>query len=158
MGTLRWNRAGKYVMQNGGCTGVNAGGEVDRIRLDKWLWAARFFKTRSQAAQCVTGGLVHVNGERVKPARVVGLGDWLEITRERERFVVLVTGVTERRGPAAVARSLYQETPESQQAREKERETRRIEGAAPGLILSHRPGKRERRLIRRFIRGNEEQR
>jgi ribosome-associated heat shock protein Hsp15 len=125
----------------------------DRVRIDKWLWAARFFKTRSQAAQAVTGGLVHVNGQRVKPARQLGVGEQLRITRGQETFLVRVIGLAERRGPASQARSLYEESEESLQAREAARQERTLLKEAPGLFTAGRPSKKDRRLIRRFVRG-----
>jgi ribosome-associated heat shock protein Hsp15 len=79
---------------------------MERVRVDKWLWAARFFKTRGAATEAVTGGHVHVNGERVKPARDVKEGDRLEIRRGQMRFVVTVTGLADRRGPASAAAEL----------------------------------------------------
>ncbi len=119
------------------------------VRIDKWLWAARFFKTRSLAQAAVEGGKVHVNGMRVKPARRVHPGDRLEITRGWEHFEVVVRGLSERRGPAREAQRLYEETLESRRRREREAEARRlarIASPAPG----HRPDKRSRRQIRRF--------
>lgn len=127
----------------------------NRVRIDKWLWAARFFKTRALATQAVSGGLVHVNGERAKPARGLKVGDRLEITREEERFTVEVVTLAERRGPASVARELYRESEESLKAREAAREARRVRAEAPGLLLNRRPNKRDRRLIKRFIRGED---
>jgi ribosome-associated heat shock protein Hsp15 len=116
------------------------------VRIDKWLWAARFFKTRSAAAGAVVGGHVHVNGERVKPARDVKVGDRLEIRRGQTRFTVTVTGLAERRGPASAAAELYEEDPESMAARQKQRDERRL--AKPlGADLSARPTKRDRRRL-----------
>src|SRR5438477_10022585 len=86
-------------------------------RVDKWLWAARFFKTRGAATEAVLGGRVHVNGERVKPAKAVIAGDRLEITLGPVRRVVVVKALAERRGPASVAATLYEETPESVEGR-----------------------------------------
>ena len=120
------------------------GGE---LRVDKWLWHARFFKTRGVAQEAVDGGHVQVNGDRVKAARPVRIGDRLRIVRGQERFEVLVTGLPSRRGPATEARGHYQETPESEAARATVREFNRL--TAP--VHSGRPDKRERReLIRRF--------
>jgi ribosome-associated heat shock protein Hsp15 len=116
------------------------------MRVDKWLWAARFFKTRGASTEAVLGGHVQVNGARVKPAREVGVGDRLEIRRGFERFTIVVTGFAERRGPASVAATLYQETPESAAEREKQRAERRL--ARPlGADLSERPTKRDRRRL-----------
>ena len=128
----------------------------DRVRIDKWLWAARFFKTRALAAQAVSGGRVHVGGERVKSSRALKVGDLLEITREEERFAVVVVALAERRGPASVARELYRESEESVLAREKQREERRLRAEGPVVLPAKRPGKRDRRLIKRFIRGDDE--
>ena len=119
---------------------------MDRVRIDKWLWAARFFKTRGSATEAVAGGHVHVNGERVKPAREVKLGDRLESRRGQERFTVVVTGLADRRGPASAAAELYEETPESVADRERRRAERRL--ARPlGADLSARPTKRDRRRL-----------
>jgi ribosome-associated heat shock protein Hsp15 len=116
------------------------------VRIDKWLWAARFFKTRSAATDAVVGGHVHVGGERVKPARDVKVGDRLEIRRGQERFAVVVTALADRRGPASEAARLYEETPDSIAEREKRRSERRL--ARPiGADLSERPTKRDRRRL-----------
>jgi ribosome-associated heat shock protein Hsp15 len=128
----------------------------NKVRIDKWLWAARFFKTRSIATKAVSGGLVHVNGERCKPSREVSPGDELRITRGKEEFVIVVTGLRERRGSATLARALYDETEASLKARETAREQRRLMAAVRGLDPVRRPSKRGRRLIRRFIRGEDE--
>src|SRR5438046_8184555 len=87
------------------------------VRIDKWLWAARFFMTRGAATEAVLGGRVHVNGERVKPSKEVRAGDLLEITIRDVRWTVTVTGLADRRGPAKVAATLYEETAESRAAR-----------------------------------------
>src|SRR5947207_14964232 len=86
---------------------------VDGVRIDKWLWAARFFKTRALAATAVQGGRVHVNGERVKPAKLVRADDVLEITKGPERWTVSVKDLAERRGPPAAAPTLYAEATET---------------------------------------------
>ena len=125
---------------------------MERVRIDRWLWAARFFKTRGAATEAVLGGHVQVNGTRVKPARDVTVGDRLEITRAQERFTVVVTGLAERRGPASVAATLYEETPESVAARQRHRDERRL--ARPlGADLSARPTKRDRRRLDALRRG-----
>lgn len=125
-------------------------GEEARHRLDKWLWAARFFKTRSLAIEAVNGGKVHCNGARVKPSREVRLGDRLEIrTGETERQVV-VKALSDRRGPASAAVLLYEETAQSIQAREAEARTRREQAV---IHTEGRPNKQQRRLIHRFTDG-----
>jgi len=122
----------------------------DALRLDKWLWAARFFKTRALATEAVAGGKVHVNGDRCKPARKVHPGDRVTVQRGQEIFDVEVLGIRAQRRPAAEARQLYAETAESIARREAEAARRREQRdtARPG----RRPDKRERRHIRRFIR------
>jgi ribosome-associated heat shock protein Hsp15 len=118
------------------------------LRIDKWLWFTRFFKSRSQATAAVAGGLIHLNGERVKPAHGVRVDDRLVITREQVRFEVLVTGLPQRRGPAPEARTFYVETPQSQALREQQREQARLVAAPPG-----RPDKHARRILRELRRG-----
>jgi ribosome-associated heat shock protein Hsp15 len=125
--------------------------DTKKIRLDKWLWAARFFKTRSMAAQAVTGGLVQVNGARVKPARQVQEGEILRIRRGEVEFVVTVLGVADKRRPAREAQLLYQESEESVTAREKAREQKRFL-ALGRLQPTRRPTKQERRQIISFTR------
>jgi ribosome-associated heat shock protein Hsp15 len=125
---------------------------MERVRIDKWLWAARFFKTRSAAAQAVGGGRVHVNGVRAKPAKEVGVGDEIELSIRADRWVVEVTGVGERRGAATVAATLYRETPESKAARERAAAERRL--AEPlAADLGARPTKLDRRRLDALRRG-----
>ena len=125
---------------------------MERVRVDKWLWAARFFKTRGAATEAVLGGHVQVNGARVKPARDVVVGDRLEITKAQERWTVVVAELADRRGPASVAQTLYEETPESAADRQKRRDERRL--ARPiGADLSERPTKRDRRRLDALRRG-----
>jgi ribosome-associated heat shock protein Hsp15 len=119
------------------------------LRIDKWLWCARFFKSRGLAQQAVEGGHVQVNGERVKASRPVRVGDRLRITRERERYEVEVTGLPERRGPATEARKHYVESAESEAARAAAREFNRL--TAP--VSSGRPDKRERRELLDVMKG-----
>ncbi|MFL6550520.1 MAG: RNA-binding S4 domain-containing protein [Povalibacter sp.] len=114
------------------------------IRVDKWLWFARFFKSRSLATDAVQGGLVHVNGERVKASRLVHVSDRLLITREEDRFEVIVRGIPLRRGPAPEARTHYEETAESIAARETRRAYARLAAPAP----DSRPEKHDRRALR----------
>jgi ribosome-associated heat shock protein Hsp15 len=116
------------------------------MRLDKWLWAARFFKHRKQATEAIQGGKVHLNGQRVKPARGVQVGDRLEITRGVEEMTVIVEGLADKRGPASVAQTLYQETEQSQVTRTEAREMRRLLAQNPAD--KHRPDKRDRRKLR----------
>lgn len=118
-----------------------------KVRIDKWLWAARFFKTRSQATQAVDGGKVHCNGERVKPSRNLRVGERLNIRLGAFEFVVMVRALSERRGPASEAALLYEETPESQAAREILRQQLR---ADPVYEAKGRPTKRDRRHISKF--------
>jgi len=116
----------------------------DRLRIDKWLWAARFVKTRALAAEAVKGGRVQVNGQRAKPSKEVGAGDRLEITIGQTRRAVVVLGVAPRRGPASEAQLLYEETAASIAAREAAAAQRRL-AAPPGAGLGERPTKRDRR-------------
>jgi ribosome-associated heat shock protein Hsp15 len=122
------------------------------VRLDKWLWAARFFKTRTAAAAAVAGGRVHVNGARVKPAREVHAGDTVEVTIGRLRRTVVVRGLAVRRGPASVAATLYKETAESLERREREAAERRL-ARPPGADLGIRPTKQARRRLDELRRG-----
>jgi ribosome-associated heat shock protein Hsp15 len=128
------------------------GPTMERVRIDKWLWAARFFKTRSAAAQAVGGGRVHVNGVRAKPAKEVGVGDEIELSIRADRWVVEVTGVGERRVSATVAATLYRETPESIAARERAAAERRL--AEPlAADFGARPTKLDRRRLDALRRG-----
>ncbi|BCB26494.1 heat shock protein 15 [Sulfurimicrobium lacus] len=122
-----------------------------KVRIDKWLWAARFFKTRSLASQAVDGGKVHCNGDRVKPARAVHTGDELRIRQGPYELIVLVRALSERRGPASEAVLLYEETPASIATREVLKEQLRIE---PVYENKGRPTKRDRRHITRFNEGH----
>lgn len=119
------------------------------IRIDKWLWAARFFKTRSLATDAVGGGRVKLNGAPVKPAREVKVGDRLAIFNGDTRWEVSVLGLSEKRGPAPAARLLYAETPESIAAREAE-QLRRKFTQEPAAEIHGRPTKRDRRRIERL--------
>lgn len=129
------------------------GGAVERVRLDKWLWAARFFKTRTLAAEAVAGGKVHAGGQRCKPSHPVRVGEMLRIQRSSEEYLIAVTGLSDRRGPANAAVLLYQETADSRQRREALREQRRLE-RSPLPQLPGRPTKQDRRRIVRFTQGD----
>jgi len=125
---------------------------VEQVRIDKWLWAARFYKTRSAASTAVAGGHVHVGGERVKPAKEVRIGDTVEIRRDEVRWTVVVAGLADKRGTAGAAQTLYDETPESLEARERQRLARGL--AQPlGADLGARPTKRARRRLEALRRG-----
>lgn len=119
------------------------------IRLDKWLWAARFFKTRSLATDAVSGGKVKLNGAPTKPARDVKPGDRLDIANSETRWTVTVLALSDKRGPASEARLLYEETPESIAAREAEQMRRKFT-QEPAADLHGRPTKRDRRQIYRY--------
>jgi len=116
------------------------------MRLDKWLWAARFFKTRSLAQQAVAAGRVQLNGERTKPAHEVKAGDMVVVRVAEWRWEVRVKALSERRGPAEEARKLYDETEASRAERERRRDLRRW-GTEPAAALKGRPTKRDRRLL-----------
>jgi ribosome-associated heat shock protein Hsp15 len=119
---------------------------MNEVRIDKWLWAARFFKTRGAATEAVLGGRVHVNGERVKPSKSVHAGDTVEVSIGTVRRAVAVLEVAERRGPASVAATMYAETTESRAAREQHALERRL-ARPPGADLGARPTKQARRRL-----------
>jgi ribosome-associated heat shock protein Hsp15 len=122
----------------------------DRVRLDKWLWAARFFKTRAMAADAIDGGKVDVNAAKVKRAKMVQVGDEISIRQPPFEHVVIVRGISERRGPASVAATLYEETAESKAKREKL--AMQIRSMPADDWDTGRPTKRDRREIERFRR------
>ena len=119
------------------------------VRLDKWLWAARFFKTRSVAREAVAGGKVHLNGNRAKPGRSLNIGDELRIQRAEEEYTITIVDLTARRGPATVARTLYEESGESRTQREKLAEERKL-NRMQNTSNEGRPDKRQRRRLIRF--------
>lgn len=119
---------------------------TEPIRIDKWLWAARFFKTRSLATDAVDGGKVKLNGERCKPARNLQAGDLLDIDNGHNTWQVRVAGLSAQRGPAPVARKLYEETEAGLQKRQQDTEQRQLY-AEPGADIKGRPTKRDRRQL-----------
>jgi ribosome-associated heat shock protein Hsp15 len=125
--------------------------DSDRVRLDKWLWAARFFKTRSLATEAVGGGKVEVNGERAKPAKAVKTGDEIRLRVGPYEHVLIVRQLGERRGPASVAQTLYEETQASREARE--RLATQLKMAPPTFVYEEkgRPTKKDRRDLSRLI-------
>jgi ribosome-associated heat shock protein Hsp15 len=129
---------------------------METVRIDKWLWAARFFKTRALATDAVLGGHVHLNGARVKPAKDVRVGDTLQIRLGTTQWTVVVAGLADKRGPARVAQELYGETEESRAARERQALERKVAPPPLGADLGARPTKQDRRrldALRRSQRG-----
>lgn len=126
---------------------------MNKQRIDKWLWAARFFKTRSLAVEEINRGRVEVNAQEVKPAREVKAGDEVSVRQGTVIRRVVVKGISATRGPAPIAQALYEETPESIQAREKQAEQRNL-SPEPALTIEHgRPTKRGRRELDDAQRG-----
>jgi len=121
------------------------------VRIDKWLWAARFFKTRGLATEMVNGGHIQLNGDRVKASKAVQPGDTLRIQRGQETFIVSITALAEKRGSATIAQSLYLETAQSLAAREEQQQLRKLH-AASAPAPAKRPDKKARRQIIRFVR------
>lgn len=122
---------------------------VDSVRLDKWLWAARFFKSRTLAVAAIEAGRVLVADDRAKPARLIKVGERLKISREQEKFELVIRGITEQRKSAPLARLLYEETPESLLARQTLAENRRFYNE-PSQDIAGRPTKRHRRALDRW--------
>jgi ribosome-associated heat shock protein Hsp15 len=125
----------------------------DGVRLDKWLWAARFFKTRSLASEAINGGKIQLNGHRAKRAKHVQIGDEVRIRKGPYEQSVVVRGLAEKRGPAKVAQTLYEETPESLYKREM-MSIQLKSTPETSFRTKGRPTKRERRDIERFKRGH----
>jgi ribosome-associated heat shock protein Hsp15 len=119
------------------------------VRLDKWLWAARFFKSRTLAVAAIEAGRVLVADDRAKPARLIKVGERLKITREQEKFELVIRGITELRKSAPLARLLYEETPESLLTRQTLAENRRFYNE-PSQDIAGRPTKRHRRALDRW--------
>ncbi|HZT15604.1 MAG TPA: RNA-binding S4 domain-containing protein [Gaiellaceae bacterium] len=125
---------------------------MDEVRIDSWLWAARFFKTRSAATDAVLAGHVVLNGVRVKPSRGVRAGDEVQVRAGQTTWSVVVRAVAGKRGSASAAAALYEETPESVALREQRALQRRL-AAAPGADLGARPTKRDRRRLEALRRA-----
>jgi ribosome-associated heat shock protein Hsp15 len=119
------------------------------VRIDKWLWAARFFKTRTLAREAISGGKVRLNGYRVKPGRALKPGDSLSIQRGEEEYIINIIELSSRRGPATVAQALFEETEESRVKREQQAEQRKLEREQNPTRV-RRPDKRQRRKLVRF--------
>lgn len=129
-------------------------GAAERMRLDKWLWAARFFKTRQLAIDAINGGKVHLNGQRAKPGKEIAVGARLTISKDQYTWDITVAVLSAQRRPAPEAALLYEETPESLTRRQDE-VARRREEKEYGIQPEGRPNKKDRRLIHRFKRGGE---
>lgn len=123
---------------------------TERMRLDKWLWAARFYKTRALASEAVDGGKVHLNGQRTKPGKDIRIGSRLQIQKEGLSWDIEVAVLPKQRRPASEARGFYLENDESQQRREQTLEQLRANRQATPLQTASKPNKRDRRLIHRF--------
>ena len=126
---------------------------MDKLRIDKWLWAARFYKTRSLAATEIGKGRVLVNDQPAKPAREVAVGDRVSVRRDQTTTIIQVLALSAIRGPAPVARTLYEETEESRLAREAAQERRRLASEPALSIIQGRPTKRDRRHLEQIKKG-----
>ena len=124
---------------------------VDKLRVDKWLWAARFYKTRSLAVAALESGKVLVNEARVKPSRTIASGDWLDIRVGDYQFLIEVLALSDKRGPAPQAQKLYRESDESREHRAVI--AARLKADPPAFAFKGRPTKRDRRLIAQFKHG-----
>jgi|TARA_Y200000002_G_scaffold107398_1_gene87788 ribosome-associated heat shock protein Hsp15 len=122
---------------------------VDRLRVDKWLWAARFFKTRSIAKTAIEGGKVHLEGQRVKVSREISVGEVLVIKQGWDEKEVVVRALSAQRGPAPIARELYEETANSIEKREREAQARKAAGGAVARP-AQKPGKHQRKALERL--------
>jgi len=125
-----------------------------RIRLDKWLWAARFYKTRALATAAASGGKIDLNGERAKPAKAVKTGDRLALRIGAYEWDITVAELSERRGPATEAQKLYTETQQSRETRTEKAMQLRAERQSAPIFVKGRPTKRDRRNIIKFTRDN----
>ncbi len=127
---------------------------TDRMRLDKWLWAARFYKTRALAAEAVEGGKVHLNGQRTKPGKEVRVGSHVQISKDGLEWQIEIAVLPKQRRPAIEAREFYVESDESRQRRERAIKALRAARLATPLQTASKPNKRDRRLIHRFKQDN----
>jgi len=134
---------------------MSGGGQPQSLRLDKWLWAARFFKTRQLAVEAINGGKVHLNGQRTKPGKEVKVGSRLRIHKGSLEWDIEVRMLPRQRRPASEAIHFYQEREESLRKRTESLEQQRLLRAAEPHPTPHRPNKRDRRMIHRFTRGDE---
>jgi ribosome-associated heat shock protein Hsp15 len=123
---------------------------ADKQRLDKWLWAARFYKTRSLATHAIDGGKVHVNGDRVKSSRTIKIGDKVSVSRDQLKIDVVISGLNLQRRSAPEAQQLYEETVESIERREQKKKVNKL---LDNMMTqpSHKPGKKDRRQIAKFL-------
>jgi len=124
------------------------GTSLENVRVDKWLWAARLFKTRQIAIDAITAGRVHVNDERVKPAKTIKVGDRILVRKPPYEWTIVVTGLAEKRGAAKVAETMYSETPDSVSARDTLRKELKD---LPPPVFPGRPTKKDRRVIDKFF-------
>lgn len=124
--------------------------DIEEIRIDKWLWAARFFKTRSLAAEAVNGGKVHVNGQRCKPGKDIRIGDRVSVTKDQYTWDVTVTHLNKQRRPASEAADLYDEDPLSIEKRHQQLELRKQQALLNPTERERKPNKKQRRLLHRF--------
>ena len=122
---------------------------MDRLRVDKWLWAARFYKTRSIAKTAIEGGKVHLDGQRVKVSREISVGERLTVKQGWDEREVVVIALSDQRGPAPIAQTLYEETPESIERREREAQARKAAGGATARP-TQKPGKHERKALEKL--------
>ncbi|MCT7654326.1 ribosome-associated heat shock protein Hsp15 [Oceanimonas sp. NS1] len=128
-------------------------GKTDSVRLDKWLWAARFYKTRGLAREMIDGGKVHYNGQRTKPGKPVEIGAVIRLRQGHDEREVVVQALSDKRGKAELAQQLYRETPESIEQRQRNSEARRLSSQfAPSP--ERRPDKKERRTLLKIKQGN----
>ena len=122
---------------------------MDRLRVDKWLWAARFYKTRSIAKTAIEAGKVHLDGQRVKVSREISVGEHLTVKQGWDEKEVVVKALSDQRGPASIAQTLYEETPESIVRREREAQARKAAGGATARP-TQKPGKHERKALEKL--------